>query len=272
MKQILILFIVAVALFTGSSAFAAGTNDAEAELHDLVNKINADIQTGKRTEAALADDIKQFDNLLAEHKGEKTDDVAHILYMKATLYGEVIGDTAKSDELMKQLKNEFKDTEFVSDIEKMEAKHAAVKKIQDSLAIGTQFPDFKENDLQGAPMSIAKHKGKIVLVDFWATWCGPCRMELPNVISTYQTYHDKGFDVIGVSLDQDRSTLENFLKENQMPWQEFFDGKDWDNELAVKYGIEAIPMNFLLDGNGKIIAKGLRGEELAQAVAKALEK
>jgi len=139
-----------------------------------------------------------------------------------------------------------------------------------ALKIGTQFPDFSEKDVTGQPLSIANYKGKVVMIDFWATWCGPCRGEIPNVVATYQKYHDKGFEIIGVSLDQDRQKLLDFTKENGMTWQQFFDGQGWNNKLAVKYGIESIPMTFLLDGNGKIIGKDLRGQELTDAVAGAV--
>jgi len=260
---------VAVLLLSGQLAFTA---DATNELKTLVAKIRTDMAAGKRTESGLADDLKQFDVLLAEHKGEKTDAVARILYMKATLYGEVLNDDAKAQELLKQLKTDFNGTEFVTGMEKHEAAAAAAKQIQDALAVGTTFPDFNEKDMTGQPLSIASHKGKVVLVDFWATWCGPCRIELPNVIATYQKYHAQGFDIIGVSLDEDKAQLLSFIKNENMTWPQFFDGKRWENQLAVKYGIQAIPAAFLLDGSGKIIGKDLRGDGLKQAVAAALSK
>lgn len=96
--------------------------------------------------------------------------------------------------------------------------------------------------------------------------------ELPNVQKTYEKYHPKGFEIIGISLDEDEQKLKSFLKEKNIPWPQYFDGKGWENKLAMQYGIKSIPATFLLDGDGKIIAKDLRGEELEQAVAKALPK
>ena len=266
-NKLAVIFGVAALFFSVQRAFTA---DAATELQTLVGKIRADLAAGKTTESALADDLKQFDVLLAEHKGEKTDAVAQILYMKAMLYSQVFQDQAKSDELMNQLKTDFKDTQFVAGLEKQEAAEAEAKKIQDALAIGTTFPEFNEKDVMGQPLSIAAHKGKVLLIDFWATWCPPCRAEIPNVVATYQKYHSKGFDIIGISLDQDKSALLSFIKDQNMPWPQYFDGEGWSNNLAAKYGIESIPSDFLLDGNGKIIGKDLRGEDLEAAVSKAL--
>jgi thiol-disulfide isomerase/thioredoxin len=243
---------VAVLLLSGQRAFTA---DAAIELKALVTKVRADLDAGKKTEAELADDLKQFDVLLAEHQGEKTDAVANIVYMKAMLYDQVFNEPAKAAELVKQLKAA-----------------AAAKKMRASLVVGAKFPDFNEKDVAGKPMSIANDKGKVVLVDFWATWCGPCRAELPNVLGTYNKYHDKGFEIIGISLDQDQARLADFTKSMNMTWPQIFDGQGWQNKLAVKYGIESIPATFLLDGEGKIIGRDLRGEDLPAAVAKALAK
>ena len=260
---------VALLLSSGQRAFTA---DATVELKNLVEKIRADMTAGKTNKSDLADDLKQFDVLLAEHKGEKTDAVAGIVYMKAMLYDQVLHDQAKAAELVKQLTNDFRGTEFVAVLEKREATAAAARNIQAALAIGTTFPDFNEKDVAGKPISVASEKGKVVLIYFWATWGGPCRAELPNVLATYKKYHDQGFEIIGVSLDKDQAKFTDFIKSMKMTWPQFFDGQGWQNKLAVKYGVESIPATFLLDGEGKIIGRDLRGETLPAAVAKALAK
>jgi thiol-disulfide isomerase/thioredoxin len=271
-NKFLITLIVIAATLPARFVFADATADADVstQLKALVMKVRTDIQAGKTTEAALSDDLKQFDVLLAQHKGEKTDAVAQILYVKATLYAEVIQNTAKADALMKQLTNDYSGTAFVAMLQKQQAQESAVSKIQASLKVGSQFPNFSVKDVTGKPLSLADFKGKVVMIDFWATWCGPCRQEVPNVVATYQKYHDKGFDIIGISLDQEQQKLLDFTKQNNMTWRQYFDGQGWSNQLAVKYGIESIPMDFLLDGNGKIIGKNLRGDALEAAVAKAV--
>jgi peroxiredoxin len=149
---------------------------------------------------------------------------------------------------------------------------AEPEKIHVTLDVGTKFPDFNVEDTRRNPLSLANYKGKVVLIDFWATWNAPSVEESPNVLKTYEKYHSKGFEVIGVSLDQEEAKLTAFTKQNKMLWPQFFDGQVWANKLAEKCGIDNIPAAYLLDGEGTIIAKDLRGDALEQAVAKALTK
>ena len=249
--------------------------DVKADLRSLVEKVQAKISAGKEKEEDFADEFKQFDALLEKHKAEKTDDVAQIMIMKAMLYVQVIENSEKGLGLLKQLKKDFPETkpgqgadELIAQVEKM----VDMKKIQASLQVGAKFPDFSEKDIAGKPLSIANHKGKVVLVDFWATWCGPCVAELPNVLKTYDKFHAKGFEIIGISLDKDQDALTSFVKKRNMKWTQYFDGKGWENKLAAKYGIQSIPATFLLDKEGKILAKDLRGQDLETAVAKVLSK
>jgi peroxiredoxin len=274
-RKILVAIAAGSLLLSCPRGFGAEESDASDELRDLVTKIQTKLKEGKNTEKDLADELKEFDALLTKHKDEKTDEVAQIHLMKAMLYLQVFDNTDKGVELVKQLKRDFPDTKPAQGadqiLESIE-KQAAARKIQRDLVEGSKFPDFEEKDLAGKPLSIASYKGKVVLVDFWATWCGPCIAELPNVQKAYEKHHDKGFEIIGISLDQDETKLSNFIKQKNMPWQQFFDGKGWGNKLAAKYGVNSIPATYLLDGEGKIIAKNLRGEELEQAVGKALAK
>lgn len=256
-------------------AFSAETNSASAELKEIVSQINTKLKSGKTSEADLAPELKAMDALIAAHKSESPETLAQILSMKASLYLQALDEPAKAEDIFKQIKQEYPNTAMgrrVDQVLPMIEQQIAKKKIRDTLAVGARFPSFAVTNLAGKEMSLSDYKGKTVLVDFWATWCPPCRAELPNVIAVYQKFHDKGFDIVGVSLDEDKDKLEKFLATNKMPWPQYFDGEGWQNSLAQKYGIESIPATYLLDGEGKIIAKDLRGEELEDAVSKAVAK
>ena len=133
--------------------------------------------------------------------------------------------------------------------------------------VGQVLPDFSSTfDVDGKSISLADYRGKVILLDFWAVWCGPCIGEMPNVKEVYEKYHDKGFDVIGISLDDDEAVLREFIKENQLPWRQIFDGGGWSGPLAEKYGVRGIPAPFLLDREGKVISVKARGNLLGELV------
>ncbi len=272
---ILIAATAAALLLAFRPGFAAENDGAAAELKSLVAKVQSKLKDDKKTEADLADELKEFDTLVAKYKTEQADDAAQVLFMKAQLYLQVFENSEKGVELIKQLKRDFPETklgksadEILENIEKQ----AAAQKIRSSLVEGAKFPDFDEKDVNGKPFNLTAYKGKVVLVDFWATWCGPCVKELPSVIRAYEKHHAKGFEIVGISLDSDKAKLEKFTREKNMTWQQYFDGEGWNNKLSTKYGVNSIPATYLLDGEGKIIAKDLRGEDLEMAVAKALAK
>jgi thiol-disulfide isomerase/thioredoxin len=275
MKKLLRLLAI-FALVTGLVCLGQATNATDTAFQTLIHKIQTKIAAGKNTEADLKDELGEFDSLIAAQHGAKTDDAARMVYMKAMLYIEVLDETDKGRQIIEQIKTDYPDTTIGKKTDKILAsldQQSAAKKIQDGLAVGAPFPDFAEKDLDGKPISVAGFKGKVVLVDFWATWCGPCRGELPNVIATYKKHHPEGFEIIGVSLDSDRDKLETFLKQTDgMTWQQYFDGQGWANKLAAKYGVESIPFAVLVGPDGKIIGKSLRGEALENAVATSLAK
>jgi peroxiredoxin len=137
-------------------------------------------------------------------------------------------------------------------------------------ALGAAAPNFTQKDVNGKPISLADYKGKFVLVEFWASWCSPCRAESPNLLKQYAAYKDKGFEILGVSVDSDKAKWLDAIKKDGLTWPQISDLKGWENEARKVYGISGVPANFLISPDGKIIGSHLIGEALNKKLAEVL--
>jgi peroxiredoxin len=221
----------------------------------MVNKNEEEVKKVQIDYQALMDTMKVYTkNFVKEHKTSVV--AAYITLVQLSNQIE----STELDSIVAGFPQEIGQSEYV----------VQLKEIADGMrktAIGATAPDFTMNDPQGKPIQLSSLRGKIVMIDFWASWCGPCRQENPNVVKVYQQYHDKGFEILGVSLDRTKEDWEKAIKDDQLNWLHVSDLQYWQNNAARLYAVNAIPQTYLLDKDGKIIAKGLRSQELAAKLA-----
>lgn len=189
-------------------------------------------------------------NFVKEHNASAV--AAYITLIQ--LSGQI--ESAEMDSIVNKFPQEIAQSEYV----------IRLKEIAEGMrktAVGVMAPDFTMNDPEGKPIQLSSLRGKVVMIDFWAAWCGPCRRENPNVVKLYQQYHDKGFEILGVSLDNKKEDWVEAIRQDQLSWLHVSDLQHWQSNAARLYAVNSIPQTFLLDKDGKIIAKGLRSEELA---------
>jgi len=204
--------------------------------------------------------FKQYDSVVAKVNAEVGNFVSakkssYVSAFLLSVSAQVLGDPMVMEERFNMLSEEVRKSE----IGKSLASSIAYFKVG---AVGTDALDFTQADTDGKPVSLSSFKGKYVLLDFWASWCKPCRLENPNVVKVYNKFKDKNFTILGVSLDQEKDPWVKAIRSDRLAWNHVSDLKYWNNEAAQLYHIQSIPGNFLIDPNGKIIARDLRGEDL----------
>lgn len=140
------------------------------------------------------------------------------------------------------------------------------------ISLGRPLPPWtwESHDIDGRPVSLADYRGRVTLIDFWATWCGPCMAELPNVLATYRALHDDGLEILGISLDDNLDALRREVRTRPIPWRQVCDGRRWRSPFVSFYGIEGIPTTVLLDREGRVVGIDLRGDELARRIREVL--
>lgn len=204
---------------------------------------------------ALMDNMKVFTkNFVKEHNSSVVAAYITLVQLSNDL------ESPEMDSIVSKFPKEISQSEYV----------VKLNEIADAMrktAVGAQAPDFTMNDPEGKPIQLSSLRGKVVLIDFWASWCGPCRQENPNVVKLYQQYHDKGFEILGVSLDRTQDEWVKAIQDDQLTWVHVSDLQFWQSSAARLYGVNSIPKTYLLDKDGKIIATGLRSKELAAKLA-----
>ena len=266
-------------LTSGENDSATGTanNDAYQEIRTQLAGLNQQMMTiyNSMSDTTLTDEQREANGKEMEALEDKMIEVTKagikknitnpvgVQMLKQNFY---YMDVADLDPLMPQIPAAYDNDEVIikikNNVEKMKA-----------TAVGQKFTDFEMLTPEGEAIKLSDYagKGKVVLVDFWASWCGPCRREMPNLVEAYAKYKNKNFEIVGVSLDQSGDAWKEAIGKLNITWPQMSDLKYWNSEGAKLYAVSSIPHTVLIDGEGTIIARGLHGDELQQKLAEVIK-
>lgn len=251
-------------------AQALNEHDHVLRLTEQYGKVNASGPAAAQMQLARGSALQSKGDVAAAQKvfeklqNDAGDDV-NAFVEATTALADLVAGAGKKDDAIKILNDAGQSR---SEVRGLKQHFASLAKNYE--VIGTDPIAMGQNDIADKAIDLAEYKGKVLMIDFWATWCGPCMGELPNVLAAYEKYHAKGFEIVGVSLDEDRDAFDKCIADRKMTWRHHFDGKGWKNEIAVAYGVQSIPATYLVGKDGKIVAVGLRGDKLEMQLAKLL--
>lgn len=241
---------------------------------ELVQRVNAD----RSDSAALAGINRMNEEFYAWCKAyalqHKASPVALAAVSRLNIQSDMDVFREVRDALAATIPNSEYFISFRDQVGRMEQQMAAMKAQEEQMArldnlipVGSEAPDFSQATPEGRPLSLSSLRGKVVLIDFWASWCKPCRMEMPNVKRVYDQYKARGFEVLGVSLDRDKGAWTQAIAQDGLPWKHVSDLGFWNNAAAQQYGVSSIPYTVLVDRDGKVLGKNLRGPALEAKLA-----